>query len=85
MFKYAQLKDDVVIGISYLSGEVDADNMVLINDLEVEMGSNYDPSTQMFTPPESKPEPEPKASLEEMTEENLLEAKYQTFLLEMMI
>ena len=32
-----------------------------------------------------QPQPEPKASIEEVVEETLLETKYQTFILEMMI
>lgn len=86
MFKHAQLDDEnIVIGISYLSGEVVADNMILINDLEVELGSTYNRTTGEFTPPEPQPEIEPKASIEEIAEETLLETKYQTFILEMMI
>lgn len=85
MFKYAQLSDEnVVIGISELSGEVIADNMILINDLDVNTGSMYNRTTGEFTPPEPQPNPEQKATAEEVAEETLLETKYQTFLLEMM-
>lgn len=54
---------------------------------DVQEGWDYDAETQTFTPPEIPPQPteESKASIEEMAEETLLETKYQTFLLEMMI
>ena len=59
MFVYAQLNhDNVVIGISQLSGEVDADNMILINDIEIDMGSTYSRETGVFTAP-IIPEPTP--------------------------
>lgn len=86
MFRYAQINDEnVVIGVSHLSGEVEADNMILIADLEVELGSTYNRTRGEFTAPESILLPKPKATVEEITEETLLETKYQTFLLEMMI
>lgn len=60
MFNYAQLNhDNVVIGISQLTGEVDADNMILINDLDVKLGSIYDRETGKFTA-QVIPEPMPK-------------------------
>lgn len=78
MFKYAQLDDENrVIGISYLKGEVVADNMILINDLEVMMWSTYDRSTGEFTPPTQQPTETP--SIEEQI---LAETQYQTALLE---
>lgn len=87
MFNYAQLNDEnIVIGISQLTGEVVADNMILINGMDnVDSGDVYDPFTQTFSPPTPLPEPEPKASIEEIAEETLLETKYQTFILEMMM
>lgn len=86
MFKYAQLGNkNVVVGISQLSGEVISDNMILLNDVKVELGSTYNRTTGEFTPPESQPESETKATIEEVAEETLLETKYQTSLLEMMI
>lgn len=75
MFNYAQLnQDNVVIGISQLSGEVDADNMILINDLDVKLGSTYDRVTSEFTAPViSEPTPiEPLPTLEEMQAQTLL-------------
>ena len=81
MFKYAQLSsENVIIGISQLSGEVIADNMILINSLEVKLGSTYNPATGEFTPPDPQPEPEPLPTIEE---EILVETRYQTMLLEM--
>lgn len=86
MVKYAQLNDEyVVIGISQLSGAVIADNMILIDDLDVGLGSTYNRETGEFSPPEPHPNPEPKATIEEVAEETLLETKYQTFLLEMTV
>ena len=79
--KYAQIDDEnIVIGISQLSGEVIADNMILNNDLEVELGSTYNRETDKFIPPELQTEIEPQPSIEE---EILIETRYQTMLLEM--
>ena len=73
MFKYVQIDDEnIVIGISQLSGEVISDNMILINDIEVELGSTYDSSTQTFTPPEVSPGLEQQPTLEEMQAQTLL-------------
>ena len=81
MFRYAQLSaGNIVVGISELAGEVNADNMILINDMEVELGYIYDPSTQTFTAPEPQPEPFPEPSIEERI---LAETQYQTMLLEL--
>lgn len=84
--RYAELNsENVVIAISDLHSKEKADNLILINDLEVELGSTFNRTTGEFTPPEPQPTPEPKTKVEEITEETLLETKYQTFLLEMMI
>ncbi|TKI53551.1 hypothetical protein FC756_23275 [Lysinibacillus mangiferihumi] len=75
MFIYAQLNnEDIVVGISQLSGKVDNDNMILINDLKVVMGSTYNRQTGEFTPPViSEPTPnEPQPTLEEMQAQTLL-------------
>lgn len=86
MIKYAQLNDEnTVVGISQLKSEIVDDNMILINNLDVELGSSYNRKTGEFTPPEPQPETEEKATVEQITEETLLETKYQTFLLEMMV
>lgn len=86
MFIYAQLSEkNIVISISHLSGEVIAENMILINDLDVQLGSTYNRTTDEFAMPESQPEPELKATIEGVAEETLLETKYQTFLLDMMV
>lgn len=52
---------------------------------DVQEGWNYDAETQTFLQPEPQSELDPKATIEEVAEETLLETKYQTFLLEMMI
>lgn len=66
MFKYAQLSDEnVVIGISELSSEVIADNMILINNLDIITGSTYNRTTGEFIPPEPQPIPQPQPTLEE--------------------
>ena len=84
MYRYAQLNNEnLIIGISYLSGEVLADNMILINELDVELGMTYNRETGEFAPSEPQPEPELKVTIEEIVEETLLETKYQTFILEM--
>lgn len=79
MFRYAQVNgDNIVIGISQLSGKVDVDNMILINDLDVELGSTYDRETSKFTAPVI-PEPLPveqKPTLEEMQAQTLLNTEY---------
>lgn len=86
MFRYVQLDDaKIVVGISHFTEEVTNENMILINDLDIEFGSIYDSSTGKFILSEPQPEPEPKASVEQITEETLLETKYQTFLLEMLV
>ena len=60
MLKYAQLNaENVVVAISFLSGEVVDDNMILINDVEVELLSTYNRETREFTPPEPQLQPEP--------------------------
>lgn len=82
MFRYAQLdSNNVVVAISNLGGEVIADNMILINDLEVELelGSTYDRTTNTFTPPVSVPV-EPKPTIEQQI---LAELQYNTALTEM--
>lgn len=69
MFKYAQLNvGNVVEAISYLKDEVDANDMILINELEVKLGSTYNRTTGEFTPPEPQPEPEPTPTIEQRLE-----------------
>ncbi|MGE6513384.1 hypothetical protein [Lysinibacillus sphaericus] len=76
MFKYAQLNNDnVVEGISYLSGEVVATNMILVNDIEVGFGSAFDAKTGEFTAPEPTPI-EPQPTVEEMQAKTLLNTEY---------
>ncbi|MEK5331571.1 hypothetical protein [Lysinibacillus sp. FSL W8-0992] len=75
MFRYAQLDaTNVVVGISQLSGEVAANNMIFIADKEVALGSLYNRETGEFTAP-IIPEPipvEPQPTLEEMQVQTLL-------------
>lgn len=79
MFKYAQLNDEnIVFAISDLAGEVSASNMILIADLDVELGSTYNRTTGEFTSPEPQPEPTPT-----IEEKILAENQYQTMLLEL--
>lgn len=81
MFKYAELNNEnIVIAISRLSGEIIADNMILISDLEVELDSSYNRDTGEFTAPEPQPEPTPIPTIEEKI---LAENQYQTMLLEL--
>lgn len=81
MFEYAQLDaGNVVVGISQLSGEVAANNMIFIADKEVALGSSYNRETGEFTAP-TIPEPvEPQPTIEEKI---LAENQYQTMLLEL--
>ncbi|GEM_PF-1958707 len=81
MFKYAQLDGaNIVVGISQLSGVVDANNMILIEDKEVVLGSSYNRETGEFMNP-IMPEPvEPQPTIEEKI---LAENQYQTMLLEL--
>lgn len=59
MHTYAQLSENnTVIGVSQLSAEDDRNDMVLINDLEVKIGSTYNGETGEFTAP-NRPEPIP--------------------------
>ena len=60
--RYAQLNDEnVVISISQLSGEEVDENLILINELDVLLGSTYNRETGEFTPPESQNGPEQPA------------------------
>ncbi|MFJ8091099.1 hypothetical protein ACIQ7N_23390 [Lysinibacillus sp. NPDC095746] len=73
MYAYAQLNENnTVIGVSQLSAKDDRSDMVLINGLEVRLGSIY--NSGEFIPP-SIPEPTPieqQPSLEEMQAQTLL-------------
>ncbi|MEK3935915.1 hypothetical protein MKY41_11360 [Sporosarcina sp. FSL W7-1349] len=67
-----------------------APNIVLVDitgNAEVQEGWDYDPETGVFTEPVFEPEPMPGpiVPIEQIAEETLLETKYQTLLLEMMI
>lgn len=81
MFEYAQLDaGNVVVGISQLSGEVAANNMIFIADKEVALGSSYNRETGEFTAPTIHEPIEPQPTIEEKI---LAENQYQTMLLEL--
>lgn len=75
MFKYAQLdSNNVVKGISLLNGKIAAEDMILINDMDVVLDSIYNPETGEFTAPVI-PEPTPieaPPTVEEMQAQTLL-------------
>lgn len=79
MFKYAQLdSNNVVKGISLLSGEIVAEDMILINDMDVVLESIYNPETGEFTAPVI-PDPtpvEPTPTVEEMQAQTLINTEY---------
>lgn len=79
MFKYAQLdSNNVVKGISLLSGEIVAEDMILINDMDVVLESIYNTETGEFTAPVI-PDPtpvEPTPTVEEMQAQTLLNTEY---------
>lgn len=79
MFKYAQLdSNNVVKGISLLNGKIAAEDMILINDMDVVLGSIYMPQTGEFTAPVI-PEPTPieaPPTVEEMQAQTLINTEY---------
>ncbi|MCS1392964.1 hypothetical protein NXZ77_15410 [Lysinibacillus boronitolerans] len=79
MFKYAQLdSNNVVKGISLLSGEIVAEDMILINDMDVVLYSIYNPETGEFKAPVI-PDPtpvEPTPTVEEMQAQTLINTEY---------
>ncbi|SPT98807.1 Uncharacterised protein [Lysinibacillus capsici] len=79
MFKYAQLdSNNVVKGISLLSGEIVAEDMILINDMDVVLESIYNTETGEFTAPVI-PDPtpvEPTPTVEEMQAQTLINTEY---------
>ena len=80
MYIYAQLNaEDIVVGISQLSGELLADDMILINNMDIDSGYLYDRVSGTFTEPvDSEPDlpvetmEEKIARLESTTELNSL-------------
>ncbi|MED4888923.1 hypothetical protein [Lysinibacillus fusiformis] len=76
MFRYAQINDEsVVMSISSLSGEVIADHLILINDLDVELDIIYNRDAGEFTPPEPT-SIESTPTVEEMQAQTLLNTEY---------
>ncbi len=79
MFKYAQLdSNNVVKGISLLSGEIVAEDMILINDMDVVLESIYNTETGEFTAPVI-PDPTPieaPPTVEEMQAQTLINTEY---------
>lgn len=88
MKKFAQIIDDKVHWV-FESVErppyPDDVQIVDVTGLDIKEGYIYHPETKGFTPPKPQLELEPRASLEEIAEETLLETKYQTFILEVMM
>ena len=70
MYIYAQLnQDNICVGLSQLSGEVKADNMVLLEDYDISIaGKKYEDEIWVEVPPEPMPIPEP-------TEEEIVQAE----------
>ena len=74
MFTYVQLnQENVVVGISHLSGQIEVEGMVNVTELEQkpQIGYIYNRETNAFTAPapEPQPEPEPHVTLEERIEQ----------------
>lgn len=77
MFRHAQLNnEDIVVGISELNDKEVADNMILINDLDVKFGSVYNRATGEFILPEIQTEYETQPTVEEMQAQMLLNIEY---------
>ncbi|MDP1394755.1 hypothetical protein Q8G28_15325 [Lysinibacillus capsici] len=79
MFKYAQLdSNNVVKGISLLNGKIAAEDMILINDMDVVLDSIYNPETGEFTAPVIlEPTPiEAPPTVEEMQAQTLINTEY---------
>lgn len=65
-----------------------APNIVLVDITgknDIEEGWLYNANTQTFIQPKPQQAPDPITNIDQVAEETLLETKYQTFLLEMMI
>lgn len=76
MYNYAQIQDNIVIAISQLSGKVNRDDMISINELtDVTLGSIYNPDTKVFTPVAPLPI-DPQPTVEEMQAQTLLNTEY---------
>ncbi len=74
MVKYAQISpENVVIGMSELSGEVNHPTMIMLDDnSDVNFGYIYDPISQTFTQPPPETPKEPQPTIEEMQAQTLL-------------
>lgn len=84
MFKYAQIdENNVVSGISQLSGEVNAENMILVNGLDVALGSTYNVNTKIFTKPKPIEPTEPQPTAEEIQTQTLLNIEYLVIMSEL--
>ena len=79
---YAQLDDDnIVVGVSQLSGKVSASNMIKIDDYDISLlGKRYNSDTGEF---EEVPQLEPTIESTIIEEQIYAETLYQTALLEM--
>lgn len=90
MAKYAQILNNKAHWIFESDAEPQFAPDIVIVEItpgmgDVQEGWDYDEVSQKFPPPEPQPIPVPKASIEEIAEETLLETKYQTSILEMMM
>ena len=60
MYKYAQIdSNNICFAVSYLSGEVIADDMIMLNEEDEPLGKKYNNGTWEELPPQPAPEPEP--------------------------
>lgn len=60
MYKYAQIdSNNICLAVSYLSGEVIADNMIRLLEADEPLGKKYNNGTWEELPPQPAPEAEP--------------------------
>lgn len=60
MYKYAQINsENICFAVSYLSGEVIADDMIMLNEEDEPLGKKYNNGAWEELPPQPAPEPEP--------------------------
>lgn len=67
MFYYAQVENNVVVGISQLTDKVEFENMIDISGLEVmpQLGYIYDPASKSFSEPIIEEPTEPIETIDE--------------------
>ena len=60
MYKYAQINsENICFAVSYLSGEVIANDMIRLSAEDEPLGKKYNNGTWEELPPQPTPEPEP--------------------------